>query len=89
MSLHRIGKGWGKTQSRGWKGRGETWQTSSRSNSDAQIPSQARRTHSVRSRVAAQEPALGDTAELHPQGAATAQPGSSRFSVAEDSGSQV
>lgn len=44
---------------------------------------------SVSSREAAQEPALGDTGELHPQGAATAQLGCSRFSVAEDSGSQV
>lgn len=43
----------------------------------------------MRSREAAQAPALGDTGELHPQGAATAQPGCSRFSVAEDSRSQV
>lgn len=89
MSLHRVGKGWGKTHSREWKGRGETWQTSSRSNSDAQIPFWARRTPSVRSRETAQAPALGDTEELHRQGAATAQLGCSRFSVAEQSGSQV
>lgn len=63
------------------------WQTSSRSNSDAQIPLQARRTPSARGREAAQAPALGDTGELQAQGAATAQLGCLRFSVAEHSGS--